>query len=218
MPDLNKQQIKRLESLAFRFLWDNKTDKVARDHAKLAEKAGGLGALDIKSFWQSLKFSWIRRATNTSAFWPEILISEVKTIVGHEVTIPDILRFGASYLNVIGKKMTNKFWKQIFCSVELFMQGALFSYPEKIQIAPIWDNPLITRNNRAIKKSAFPTLSGKLITVSDFYRPGTGTLLAKAELERGFDIEVTEEDLIEMHFIIKQSRRNLGLKIHEIWV
>ena len=123
--------------------------------------------------------------------------------MGHGVTIPDILRFGASYLKV--KKLPINFGSKVF------MQGALFSYPEKIQIAPIWDNPLITQNNRAIKKSVFPTLSGKLITVSDVFRPGTGTLLTKAELERGFDIEVTEEDLIEMHFIIKQSRRNLGL-------
>ena len=83
LPDLNANQIKLLESLTFNFLWDNKTDKVSRDHSKLAEKAGGLGALDLKSFWQSLKFSWLRRATSTSAFWPKILEREVGDIVGH---------------------------------------------------------------------------------------------------------------------------------------
>ena len=28
---------------------------------------------DVDNFWKSLKFSWLRRACVTSAFWPKIL-------------------------------------------------------------------------------------------------------------------------------------------------
>ena len=59
LPNLDKNKLKILETLFFKFLWSNKPDKVSRDHVKLPEKAGGLGLVDIKQFWSSLKFSWL---------------------------------------------------------------------------------------------------------------------------------------------------------------
>ena len=211
LPDLSNQQIKELENLAFNFLWNNKPDKIARDHTKLAEKAGGLGFPDIKDFWQSLKFSWLRRAINTSAFWPNILIKQVESLVGHNLTISELLQFGPSNLSTVGKKIENKFWKQVFCSVGLFMQGALFCYPEKLIMAPFWDNPYITRNNRAIKKSIFPALSHKLSSIIDFYRPGTCILYTREELMNVYNVIVTQETITELHYIIKNALRGLGL-------
>ena len=43
-------KIKHLENLIFTFLWGNKPDKVNREDAKLSEKAGGLGIVDLQSF------------------------------------------------------------------------------------------------------------------------------------------------------------------------
>ena len=60
LPNLNINQLKQMENVIFQFLWNNKPDKVSREHAKLTEQAGGLGVIDIKSFWQALKFSWLR--------------------------------------------------------------------------------------------------------------------------------------------------------------
>ena len=211
LPDLSKNQIKEVEKLAFNFIWNNKPDKVSREHAKLVEKAGGLGMFDIKSFWQSLKFSWFRRAINTNAFWPCILAAEVENIVGYQLTISDILQFGPKYLEKIGKSFKNKFWKQIFCSVTPFMQGALFCYPEKIFIAPIWDNPNITRNNKAIKKSTYPILSQKVSTMSDFFHPESGVLLSRIEIERRFNFVLEEETYLEFQYIFRIARRILGL-------
>jgi hypothetical protein len=65
LPDLDSREIKSLENLILSFLWNNKPDKVSRDHAKLSERAGGLGVVHIKSFWQALKISWIRRSLST---------------------------------------------------------------------------------------------------------------------------------------------------------
>ena len=127
LPNLNPQQTKQLECLVFKFMWDNKTDKVARDHAKLKEKAGGLGAPDMSAFWLSLKFSWFRRALAANAFWPKILLQEVRELVNVRITtICDVMTFGPISLNNIGKSMSNQFWKQIFISVTQFMQGAIF--------------------------------------------------------------------------------------------
>ena len=70
LPNLDAKRLKDIENIIFSFLWNNKPDKVCRDDAKLSEKAGGLGIIDIRIFWKSLKFSWLRRLCNTTAFWP----------------------------------------------------------------------------------------------------------------------------------------------------
>ena len=73
------------------------------------------------------------------------------------------------------------------------MQGAIFCHPEKIVIAPLWDNPNITRNNKAIKKSVFPIISEKLSTIADLYYPGTDQPFSKHELEARYEFEISEE-------------------------
>ena len=212
LPDLDKKKLKIIENMFFKFLWGNKPDKVSRDHAKLSEKAGGLGLVDIKQFWESLKFSWFRRLVNSNAFWPKILEISVQSIIGNNTSIIDILQSGPNKLTFIGKKMHNKFWKQVFSAVTPFMQGALFCHPEKLFIAPFWDNPSISRNNKAIKQTAFPNLAEKINTISDFYHHGSGTLLTKPELENKYQIILSEETLMELHYIIKTARRSLEIK------
>ena len=91
------------------------------------------------------------------------------------------------------------------------MQGALFSYPENIVIAPLWDNPQITRNNKPLKKSSFPGVSKKMSTISDFYHPGTIIYLTREEIEQKYMIIMTDENYIEFKYIFKLARRNLGL-------
>ena len=100
----------------------------------------------------------------------------------------------------IGKKIKNKFWKEVFCSVTSYMQGAIFCNPEKILVAPFWDNPTITRNNKPIRKTAFPAVSCKINTISDFYRPGSVIKLSKDELEDTFGVEISDEVFIELHY------------------
>ena len=211
LPDLDKKQIKTIETMIFKFIWGNKPDKVSRDHVKLSEKAGGLGLVDIKQFWQSLKFSWLRRLTSSSAFWPKILEISVQKITGNDSSVMDFLQLGPNKLVFIGKKMKNKFWKQVFSGVNPFMQGAVFCHPEKIFIAPLWDNPTISRNNKAIKTSAFPNLSHKIKTISDFYQTGTRTLLTKQEIEDKYQIILSEESLVEFHYIIHTTLRSLEI-------
>ena len=212
LPNLELTKIKRLENLIFTFIWGNKPDKVKREDAKLSEKAGGLGLVDIQDFWKSLKFSWLRRAINTNAFWPKILENSASSILEQDTKICELLQLGPNMINFVGKKMNNQFWKQVLCSVTPFMQGAVFCYPDKMLMAPFWDNPIILRNNRPIKKTVFPTISSKINAISDFYSPGTQNLYTREELENVYNLEVSNESLLEIHYIIKLALRNLGFK------
>ena len=114
-------------------------------------------------------------------------------------------------LNYIGKKLSNIFWRDVFCNITLFMQGALFCYPEKIITAPFWDNPSILQRNKAVKKSSFRNISTKIRTISDFYSPGTNQLYSKDQFESRYRLEISNEDFVELKYIIKVAFRKLGL-------
>ena len=96
------------------------------------------------------------------------------------------------------------------CAVNPFMQGAVFCYPENIINAPIWENPLVTRNDKPIKMTAFANISEKIKTMSDFYRPGTTTLYTKDELETVYSINISRESYIELKYIFHIACRKLG--------
>ena len=216
LPKLSSNKLKVIENMIFDFIWDNKPAKVAKDHAKLSEKAGGLGLTDIQTFWQSLKFSWLRRLLSTCSFWPKILESEVSDIVEKEVTLNEILQYGPNYLTNIGKKLKNKFWGEVFCSISYFMQGALYCVPENIVIAPLWNNPSITKNNKPLKESAYPNFSAKVSTISDFFHPGSSEMFTRNELENKFDILIDNNTYIEFKYIIQSARRRLGIADNSI--
>ena len=73
------------------------------------EKAGGLGLINIKVFWTALKFSWLRRLTNISTFWPQVLRSSVSKILGKDVHFQKIVNFDQGKFEFWGKKLLNMF-------------------------------------------------------------------------------------------------------------
>ena len=211
LPNLKDTELKKFENLALRFLWNGKSHKVCKKDSKLLKKEGGLGLIDIRTFWQSLKFSWVRRALNTNAFWPNILTEGVSNIVGHQLNVAEIFQLGPKHLDLIGKKMKNRFWSQVFKTIDPVMQGAIVCCPENISLTSIWDNPFVLKNEKPVKKVSYPSLSGKIKTMEDFYSPNTNTLMSKDEFERIHQITLDHQTFVEFNYIVKNARRRLGL-------
>ena len=80
VPDLPKNELKKVEKMCLDFLWSNKPAKVCKTDAFLPEKRGGLAMIDIESFWRAFKCSWLRRLLSTSGFWPKILEIELQKL------------------------------------------------------------------------------------------------------------------------------------------
>ena len=216
IPSLKKNKLKELEQIIYKFMWGNKPDKVNRDTTKLPEKAGGLGMIDLKDFWSALKFSWFRRLLSTSAFWPKVLELNVSRALETDLTISDIVHFGPSTFTLVGKKMSNLFWKEVFGSVQAVMKGALFCSPEKILLSSFWGNPAVTRNNKPIKATNFPNLALKIKDVADFFIPGTNQICTKASLELKCNTILDENSYIEIKYILKSCVEGLGLQLERL--
>ena len=168
--------------------------------------------VDIGQFWTALKLSWLRRLLKSKAFWPNILELNIQKLLNKPISSSEMLQFGPNLLTNIGKKIGNPFWKQVFIAIAPLMQGAIFCSPEKILMSPFWDNSLILRNNRPIKTSSFPAISSKIKTIADFYVNGTNIFATKHELENKYDIEISEENLRELHYIVTTTRQRVGVK------
>ena len=59
-PHLGEEKANFLNKLCYKFLWNNKPDRVKRTETVLPIKQGGLNMPDIRTFWDSLKCSWAR--------------------------------------------------------------------------------------------------------------------------------------------------------------
>ena len=65
-----KDIVKVIKSMLFKFLWDNKQEKIKRATLIGDKLQGGINMLDIDSFITSLKLKWVRNWTeNTKANW-----------------------------------------------------------------------------------------------------------------------------------------------------
>ena len=158
--------------------------------------------VDITQFWSSLKVSWLRRLLKSKSFWPTILELDIEKLIGKYVSAINILQLGPNLLTSLGKQFNNKFWKHVFMAIRPLMQGAIFCNPENILLAPFWDNPNILRHNKQINASVFPSLSEKLKTMVDFYINGSDIFASKADLEDKFNVEVSEEDLMDFDYAL----------------
>ena len=130
-PNPNKEMIKKINTIFFKFIWGNGSEKVRREDAKLPAKYGGLGVPDVSNFWLAFKFSWLRRFLCTKAFWPKLLLQEINQMTNLNLEPTDLLQLGACKINEFTKKIKNQFWKQVLGAVTPMVEGFLFCNPEK---------------------------------------------------------------------------------------
>ena len=106
LPDPEITQIQTLQNMFYKFLWNNKTDKIKRQVAIQRLEDGGLNMPDIKSFITALKTSWIRRLNQSKASWRSVLES-------NHPNIKNILLYGPEFLPKLQNEIPNMFWKNV---------------------------------------------------------------------------------------------------------
>ena len=91
------------------------------------------------------------------------------------------------------------------------MQGALFCHPENIVYAPFWSNPNITRNGKVIK-SSFNMLHNKIVCIADMVDISSGLPMTQTQFKDRYNIDIDNDTVIEIHYIIKSTFKENGLK------
>ena len=140
LPNPPEEIKKSINDIIFKFLWDQKPDKIKRTQVARSYYQGGLKMINLENFILGLKITWIRRLL-TQSYSPWITLFET-TIT----TVTKIIQLGQLYTLELVSKIHNIFWRDI-----LMAYGSLLSSInpksnyEKL-ISPLWYNSAISKN------------------------------------------------------------------------
>ena len=143
LPKPGENEIKELEKMFYKFIWNNKNDRVARKQIIQSYKNGGLKMIHTMSFIKTMKLSWIKRILTSENSWMKIFNCIINEDYKH------IFMFGDKYLQKLIHRTHNPFWKEVLKN--------LFEFRSKLQIndkdliyQPLWYNSNIRIGNESI--------------------------------------------------------------------
>ena len=136
LPNPSDIIVKELERMFFRYIWNNKMDRISRKNLVQDYKDGGLRMICLKSFIKSLKITWIRRIVvdENDAAWRRLLNDITPS------TNISFLNYGPEYLIHLSKLISNNFWKDVFRS---YYHLRCLLDKDQVIFEPIWYNKMI---------------------------------------------------------------------------
>ena len=136
IPTPSSDTIKDIQNLFYSFLWDGKKDKIKRQTVIQNYKMGGIRMIDVESFIQSLKITWLRRIIKMKTKYLN-LIDIICPFINY------IPKFGVNYLKINKNSVENKFWYNV---IESYITFADLLKPEnwsQFCTVQLWYNPSI---------------------------------------------------------------------------
>ena len=107
LPSPNKIFLKKLEQMLFKFLWDDKPDKLKREQVCIPYYQRGLNMLNNIHFIGPLKLTWIRRLYMCGDTpWMGLFNAIITKVLG-------LFNHGQLYTRHIAKQTLNPFWKEV---------------------------------------------------------------------------------------------------------
>ena len=212
LPALGKKNLKKLEQSCQKFIWGNqKSVKVSKEDSALPEEIGGLGMLDINDFWDSLRFSWIRRAINSNDEWPKMLALTLSEILGQYVNISQFLELPLNKIRITASKITNPFWKQVLNLIDKFTKASIYCFPYRLLMFPFWENPFVLSESKPMCQNQFANLGKTLKYTFEFFNPKTGIRLSKRDLNIKFKTRLTDNKFAILKTSIDEALEKVGL-------
>ena len=178
LPNPPRGDMKELERLLFSFLWGNKRDPVKRSKVIQNFAAGGLEMIDIQAFVKSLKLSWLKRLTASSATWVKVASKDLPDIT-------TMLQFGSKKIRRECEKVNNVFWKDVLEAFADFSQNYETDAP-LILTENLWFNDFAKFKYTIVKD-----WDRKGIRFLDDLVDDGGHLLSREALQAKFGIRLT---------------------------
>ena len=143
LPNPPEECLKTLENICFKFIWNNKSEKIKRTTLCNNYDNGGLKMINIQYFCMAQKITWIKMLLDDLNF------SDWKTLI-----ISDLAKYGGNYLwlprdpQPIFKQILNPFWKNVYEPWLTFTSGS--QQTENPLVKPIFNNNHIKIDNKTI--------------------------------------------------------------------
>ena len=130
--------VKKINSVLFSYLWENKPDKIKRSYVTLDYCKGGLQMIDLCSHIQSAKLMWMTRILQgRPSSWQLLFECNISPIF-------KLSKFGYGWCKCILKSIKNNFWKDVLQAWVGLCENLSIETSEQLLSSPIWYNPRIS--------------------------------------------------------------------------
>ena len=142
LPDPEPNFLQRLETLLFRFLWDDKPNKINKNCIYLSKEEGGLDMVNVYDYIACLKIGWLKK----------ILCNEQMKTFAFEMypMLANIKCYGNEYLDMIMKDVPNKMWQDMSKHVKKFFSKQKPDNFDEFSCEFIFCNKNIIINNQTV--------------------------------------------------------------------
>ena len=138
LPTPSTSVTQELNNVLYKYLWDNKPDKINRIQISQDYLNGGLKMINVLNFIKAIKTTWIRRILQGgNQQWLKLLESSI-------FSTNKIAVFGPQWCIQIKSKISNKFWKSVLESWIDISNAYKPVYFDDILSSPLWYNHLIS--------------------------------------------------------------------------
>ena len=145
LPTPSEKYISDLERKLYKFIWNDKPDKIGRNTLSQNYSDGGLKMINLRCFIKSMKLSWVKRLINDDSLLSQIF----ETCIGDRKC--NMFRFGPEYLKNIANRTSSHFWKDVINTYYEFRNILLEQNENSHHIyEPLWYNKKIQVNKKPI--------------------------------------------------------------------
>ena len=127
----------------FNFLWNSKIDRVKRDVITQDYDKGGIKMIDLRSYIESLKTTWIRRIIKGNDSKWKLLTNEI-------FEVDKLLNVGPGIIETTVRNIKNRFWKDVLNSWSHLQRITKVDKWEEYIAQPIWYNTGIKIDNKYV--------------------------------------------------------------------
>ena len=177
-----RQELKEIETLMFKFIWNNKRDKVKRNILKSRHCRGGLNVPDPSLQADSLKATWIKKSLDDrcNAKWKEVMKDKL-------LLTPNLSIFQCNMSKQQAMKhFDSHFWAEAYEAWSKACAHQAQSASDALAEI-LWKN----KEMRLEEKRIFPVKSlmrKKVIQISDLYNFREQRLMTPSELSGKYQI------------------------------
>ena len=138
LPSPKESFLKEINTLLYKFIWNDKPDKIKRNLLIQNYNNGGLKMIDLVKFVRALKITWVRRLLSSQqASWKSLFKISI-------LPIDNLTIFGSSYILKCINRIQNVFWKNVLTDW-IYVNGNITTRSnEDILNTNLWYNPKIS--------------------------------------------------------------------------
>ena len=140
LPDPNPIVLNKMNSSLYKFIWDGKPDKIKRTTLTSKPSKGGLKMIDLPSFVNALKLSWVKRfLEHENSQWKHLVNNCV-------INIKKFIEMGPLWHTKIRSKVKNPFWRDVLSGWVSFHRNFRATSKEEALCTGLWNNPNVVTN------------------------------------------------------------------------